>query len=126
EEILTFARVEAGQETVRNEPVAAKAVVDDAVVFVEPMAQAKGLVIKVSPIDPRMMLFSDGGKLRQILVNLLSNAVKFTDGNGGVSLRVIDDPSSWTFEVADTGIGIPAEHLERIFDPFWQVEQHTT
>jgi signal transduction histidine kinase len=73
-------------------------------------------------------MVTDPRKVRQILLNLLSNAVKFTDA-GSVALRVRAGASPAEpieFEVADTGIGIPAEHLEHIFDPFWQVEQKST
>jgi len=126
EEILSYARIEAGQESIRLEPVVVKGVVDDAVTFVEPMAHTRGLTIKVSSPDPRLMIRTDAGKLRQVLVNLLSNAVKITDKSGSVSLRCTDGNDTVTFEVADTGMGIPPEHLDRIFDPFWQVDQHAT
>ena len=70
-------------------------------------------------------LFTDAGKVRQILLNLLSNAVKFADqGEIGVRARVND--GSAEISITDTGIGIAAENLERIFEPFWQVEQSST
>jgi signal transduction histidine kinase len=64
-------------------------------------------------------------KLRQVLLNLISNAVKYTQ-SGEVSLasRAVD--GEVTFLVRDTGVGVSEEHLEKIYEPFWQVEQTTT
>jgi len=64
-------------------------------------------------------------KLRQILLNLLSNAVKFTE-QGEITLRVRRDGNGAEFYITDTGIGIASENLQRIFEPFWQVEQSST
>jgi two-component system sensor histidine kinase BaeS len=61
-----------------------------------------------------------------VLVNLLSNAVKFTDAEGSVSLRARRDGDTLELTISDTGIGIEPDHLDRIFDPFWQVEQKAT
>ena len=75
---------------------------------------------------PDLCVRADREKLRQILVNLLSNAIKFTDV-GEVGLAVSTEPDGGVrYEVWDTGIGISREHLDHIFDPFWQVEQKAT
>jgi signal transduction histidine kinase len=125
DEILLYARVESGSEAVRLEPVVAKGVVDDAVAFVAPSAIDRGLSLRAEPIDPGLMLRTDAGKLRQMLVNLLSNAVKFTT-RGDVVVRAFAREDVIVFEVRDTGIGIDREDVEHIFDPFWQVEQTPT
>ena len=91
--------------------------------MVKPLADAKGLALRVDV--PDSTLKTDGGKLRQILLNLLSNAVKFTD-RGEISLRARLNGDAAKFFIADTGIGIADENLQRIFDPFWQVEQSST
>ena len=72
-------------------------------------------------------MVTDAGKLRQALVNLLGNAVKFTD-TGGVCIRARceQDGDEVVFDVEDTGIGISTEHLPRVFDAFWQVDQAPT
>ena len=125
DEILLFARVEAGRESLRLEPVVAKGVVEDAIAFVAPTAKDRPLELRTEPIDPALMLRTDSGKLRQILVNLIANAVKFTP-RGQVTVRAFGRADSVVFEVEDTGIGVAREHLDHIFDPFWQVEQNTT
>jgi signal transduction histidine kinase len=125
DEILLYARVEAGTESVQFEHIVAKGVVDDAVAFVTPSAVERGLTLRAEPIDAALMIRTDGGKVRQMLVNLLSNAVKFT-ARGDISVRAYSRDESVVFEVRDTGIGIGRDDLEHIFDPFWQVEQTTT
>jgi signal transduction histidine kinase len=125
EEILLYARVEAGRETVRVEPVVVRGVVDDALGFVAPTAGRRDIHLGSDSIDPSLQLETDSGKLRQMLVNLLANAVKFTE-HGEVTVRAFADGDHVVFEVQDTGIGIEPGHLANIFDPFWQVEQHTT
>lgn len=123
DEILTYSRVEADKEIVRLEDERLRPIVEEAVTMVKPLADAKGLALRVDV--PDSTLKTDGGKLRQILLNLLSNAVKFTD-RGEISLRARLNGDAAEFSVADTGIGIADENLQRIFDPFWQVEQSST
>ena len=123
DEILTFSRVEAGKEVVRLEDEDLRALVEETVTMVRPMAEHKGL--KLVAEYPEGSLRTDGGKLRQILLNLLSNAVKFTD-KGQVALRGRRDENGAEFYISDTGIGIAPENLQRIFEPFWQVEQSST
>lgn len=125
EEMFLFARLDAGDEPVRNDLVAAKHVVDDVVAFMSPPAVANGLAVRTEAIDPDLTLQTDPGKLRQILVSLVSNAVKFTP-RGEIIIRVLERNDKVIFEIADTGVGIGRESLEHIFDPFWQVEQTTT
>jgi signal transduction histidine kinase len=124
DEVLTLSRIELGSEATVIAPVPVTALVDDAATMVEPQARAKGLGFVVSPVDPSLFIETDAGKLRQALVNLLGNAVKFTD-RGEVRLRVsyVPEGEVLAFDVEDTGRGIAAEHLDRIFDSFWQVEK---
>jgi signal transduction histidine kinase len=125
DEVLTLSRVEAGKESVHVEPVNVARVLDEAKSIIEPLAKQKSLEFRVIAPDAPITIQSDAGKLRQAVLNLLSNAVKFT-GRGSVTLRAFDAGDAVVFEVRDTGIGIAAEHLERIFEPFWQVEASTT
>jgi signal transduction histidine kinase len=123
EEILAFARIEAGRETLQLGPVDVAAVGREAAALVEPLVPMQGVRLVVDVPEAPIPLHSDVKKVRQILVNLLSNAVKFTSaGEVGVSVR--RDGDGVRIRVWDTGIGIAPEHLEHIFDPFWQVEQH--
>ena len=125
EQILLYARVEAGQESVDLEEVPAKELVDDAIATVAPMAQDKHLSLTSEAIEPTLTIRTDKGKLRQILINLLDNAVKFTERGGG-TVRAYARGTDVVFEVQDTGIGIAPKHLDHVFEAFWQVEQTKT
>jgi signal transduction histidine kinase len=125
DEILTFSRLEAGRETIRMEIVEVNRMIEEAAALISPLAGEKKLGFAVYPLDPPRQMRVDAGKLRQILVNLLSNAVKFTT-QGGITLTTAVESGELVVRVADTGVGIAADHAERIFEPFWQVEQKAT
>ena len=122
EEILTFSRVAAGRESVHPETLDVCALVRDVESLFEPQSQHKGLALRiVTPAEP-VILWTDATKLRQILINLLGNAMKFT-AEGHVSLVVSLEDERVHFAVEDTGPGIPDRDLERIFQPFTQLDQ---
>lgn len=121
EDILTFSRAEAGREVVQYETFELAEFIAETAAMVEPAARQKDLRFNVripAQADP---VFCDRNKLRQILLNLLSNAIKFTD-HGQVSLDVEHRDGTLRIAVADTGPGIPPEHHQRIFEPFWQAD----
>ena len=123
EDLLDYARIEAGEETVRAEPVLLADVVEQSLVLVRPIAEKKGLHIRLEAPDEPVILDTDARKVCQILVNLLANAVKFTEA-GAVVLRLgvarADGDVTVNFEVSDTGRGISLEDQGHIFEPFWQ------
>jgi PAS domain S-box-containing protein len=123
DEVLTFSRVEAGKEVVRREEVGLRSIIDEALAMIAPLADVKGLTVRAEGDDAR--LFTDARKVRQILLNLLSNAIKFTD-NGEIIVRSRAGEKTVTVSIVDDGVGIAPENQERIFDPFWQVEQRST
>ena len=125
EDILSYARIEAGRELVRIEDFGLAALLEQASVIIRPLAEKKSLEFTLSGGNARAVMRSDPQKVRQIIINLLANAVKFTTkGSVRLGARVYDDRVA--FEVADTGPGIAREHLERVFDAFWQVDQRMT
>ena len=125
EDILSFARIEAGREHVRVEDFGLAALLEQAASIVRPLAEKKSLDFTLTGHDSRALMRSDPQKVRQIIINLLANAVKFTTaGAVRLSARVCNDRVQ--FEVSDTGPGIAGEHLERVFDAFWQVDQRMT
>jgi PAS domain S-box-containing protein len=122
EEILTFSRVEAGKEPVSLEHVNASSLVRDVEEMFMPQAMRKGLTLDISVPDEALTLRTDSTKIRQILINLVGNALKFTDA-GSVTLQLSTDGEMVSFVIRDTGPGIGATDLERIFDPFTQLDQ---
>ena len=125
DEILTFARVDIGRERVRWESMSINHTLADAASLVQPMAADKKLRFVVELLDEDQAIQTDGTKLRQMLVNLLSNGIKFTD-KGEVRLGCTVESGTLAIEIADTGVGIAAENIEDVFEPFWQAEQTAT
>jgi PAS domain S-box-containing protein len=125
EDVLLFSRLEVGRETVYAEPVDLGALLRDSAALVRPLAEQKGLALRVDAPDEPLVAVTDAGKVHQIVLNLLSNAVKFTDG-GEIHAVLAPGGDDAVITVTDTGIGIAAEHQERIFDVFSQVEQAPT
>jgi signal transduction histidine kinase len=125
EEILAFTSLEEGRETVRPSEFLAEDLVRSALAVVGPLAEQKGIRLEQQFEATSVRVSSDIDKARQILVNLLGNAVKFTDG-GTVRVRLSRTHSAVRLDVEDTGIGISAEELPRLFRPFAQVDTGLT
>ncbi|HEX3534684.1 MAG TPA: HAMP domain-containing sensor histidine kinase [Gemmatimonadaceae bacterium] len=125
DEILTFARVDIGRERVRWESMSVNHTLGDAAALVEPMASAKNLKLVVTLLSEDQSIQTDGTKLRQMLVNLLSNGIKFTE-RGEVNLGCAVNNGVLEVSIADTGVGIAADNIEYVFEPFWQAEQTAT
>ena len=125
EEILTFSRLEAGEEKVEFEPVGTGEIMSQIQALMEPQALAKGIRFECLAPEVDIPMESDVKKLRQILLNLVSNAVKFTD-HGQVSVEAVLIGDDVRFSVTDTGHGIDPAHQDRIFDAFWQIENAST
>jgi signal transduction histidine kinase len=125
EEILTFSRLEANKDSLFLETVDVVALVASVKEMFEPAAAAKGLALAVSLPKEPLALETDVTKLRQILINLVGNALKFTD-EGRVEMELIVDDGLVKVHIRDTGPGIGAADIEKIFDPFTQVDQSLT
>jgi PAS domain S-box-containing protein len=128
EEILDFSKIEAGKLDLEARPFAPAAMIEEAVELMAPRAQAKGIEI-ASFIDERVptQVVGDVARLRQVILNLVGNAIKFTE-KGGVAVTVEpgNHESEILFEVRDTGIGLKAEDLARIFLDFEQADGSST
>jgi signal transduction histidine kinase len=126
-EVLNYAKLESGSVRYAAADVAVHEAVADAAALVAPQARAKGLALSVRECRADLAARADPEKLRQVVVNLLSNAIKFTD-QGGAELFVTcdDDAGTVAIRVRDTGMGIPADKLGVIFDPFVQVRADLT
>ena len=125
DEILTFTRLDAGKETLDIERLDLRSLLEQSAELIEPLAHVKHLEVKVVGPVAETMVETDATKVRQMLVNLLSNAVKFTD-EGQITLTGERCGDQLCLTVCDTGIGIAQDQQQRIFEPFWQVEQSAT
>jgi two-component system phosphate regulon sensor histidine kinase PhoR len=88
-----------------------------------PRAAEKGIVLEVQPASADLVMRGDRKLLEQVLANLVDNAVKYTEAGGRVTLRAAREDGSAVFRVADTGCGIPAADLERVFERFFRVDR---
>ncbi|HSU14179.1 ATP-binding protein [Longimicrobium sp.] len=122
DEILAFSRMEAGHEEVRTRRVDLRDVLRQVGDLLRPVARQKGLGFDLRLPPEAAIAETDPEKVMQILRNLGTNAVKFTD-EGEVRIEGVRGGTHHLVRVVDTGIGIRREHRERIFEPFWQVEQ---
>lgn len=126
EDILGYARIEAGKEDLKIDLVSAADLARDAATVVGPLAAKKGLMLRITLPKEDVTIETDARKVKQILLNLLSNAVKFTD-QGEVELILEAAPDTGVaFLVRDTGGGIAPEHLETVFQAFEQVDPSLT
>jgi heavy metal sensor kinase len=126
DQLLTLARQDAGTAPREREPVDVTGLVSAVVEDLRPLAEAKGqtLRLEVGPAQDGRVVAGDPGQLRQALVNLIDNAVKYTPEGGTIEVRVAAaDAGGVAVTVADTGEGIPAEHLPRVFDRFYRADK---
>lgn len=123
-DILDFSKVEAGQVELEEQAFELDLVVEEAVELCAPRARERGLRIGASlAADVPVWVRGDLTRLRQILVNLIGNAVKFTEaGEVSVEVRLSPEADKLSFSVRDTGIGIPSDRKERLFQAFSQVD----
>jgi signal transduction histidine kinase len=127
-DVLDLSKIEAGKLELITAPMRMRAIVEEALATIEPLAAARQIAVEIEPWPPLPAVHTDADRVRQILINLLSNAVKFTD-HGRVTLSATmagdaaaDAAHGWVeVHVADTGPGIAAENQERIFHEFEQI-----
>ncbi len=120
-DILDYAKAEAGMIRIAPQPVALVELVDQCVSMVSPRAQEAEVTV-TAQVDPALSeVIADPLRLRQILLNLLSNAIKYNNPGGSVIVRIRPDgKSDFRISVRDTGRGISPEHLEHLFQPYYQ------
>src|SRR5262249_11705173 len=129
-DILDFSKIESGRMELESHPFELASCVEDALDLLARRASEKGIELAFSCSDAPQTLRGDATRLRQVLVNLIANAVKFTD-HGEVVVAVESRPLGGDrfelhFTVRDTGIGIPADRMDRLFSAFSQVDSSTT
>ncbi len=123
-DILDFARLDSGIAELTLSTVCVGAALARAEVLITPrLAEAKLRYTRAACAD-EFFLRGNADRLQQVLLNLLTNAIKFTPAGGEITVECSGDAQSTRISVRDTGFGIPAGNLERIFEPFVQVDRH--
>jgi len=126
DDLLDINRVVRGKLKLQTGIVDMHAKVNDTLMMVESDARGKGITIAAALDAGRHYLTADGARMHQVLWNLIKNAIKFTPPGGRIEVRTWNDRDDFVLSCTDTGIGIPAEALSRIFAPFEQGSDDTT
>jgi PAS domain S-box-containing protein len=122
EELLDMSRVSAGKVLLETELVTVAAILQDAVDALRPSAESKDVHIAVDASPDIPLVAADPARLRQVFTNLLGNAVKFTDRGGRITASVRSHGTHVAIAVSDTGVGIAADFLPFVFEPFRQAD----
>ncbi|GAP63092.1 MAG: hybrid sensor histidine kinase/response regulator [Ardenticatenia bacterium] len=123
EDILDLSKIESGRMDLRLEPFDVREAINEVCVLLEDMAKNKGVELRVNLHPDLDRIVADRLRFKQIIYNLVSNGIKFTPEGGYVEVRGRRLPNGWyQFEVEDTGIGIPKEHFDTIFERFRQLD----
>jgi signal transduction histidine kinase/CheY-like chemotaxis protein len=122
-DLLDLAKIEAGRLELREESIDPESLLQHVTDLIRVRADKAGLRFAVErpPALPKRIR-GDARALRQVLLNLLGNAVKFTDAGGSAALKIVQAGNRWQFQIRDSGIGMAADQLQRIFEPFHRVE----
>jgi len=123
-DILDLSKIEAGRLDFHTEVVNLEALLEETVASIQPQAQAKSIELTVEVLKG-LEAWADRVRVHQLLLNLLSNALKFTPGGGKILVEGYELGRGVAIQVTDTGIGVPVEHRESIFEVFYQVSATT-
>ncbi len=126
DDLLDIARIRQGKILLRDDLLSLQVVLEQALEGVQALLDAQGHELSWDGVDPALRVMGDPTRLVQVVGNLLNNAAKYTPRGGRVALRggEATQPGMLLIEVADTGIGIPPDMLEQVFDRFAQVQEH--
>lgn len=122
DQLLTLSREDAGTVQQTREPVDLTALVREVVDTLRPLAEAKGLPVKLVA-DVPLPIQGDEARLRQVFFNLVDNAIKYTPPGGAIEVQTGERDGAAVVSVRDSGVGIPTEHLARVFDRFYRVDK---
>lgn len=122
-DLLSLTKLGIGQQTYEISEVDTAAIVTESVALIAPLLLPKSLACDVMACDVPVVASADPGKVNQILVNLLSNAIKCTPAGGRLTVTCAVNGDQVLLSVIDTGVGVPADKLEAIFEPFVQVKR---
>lgn len=122
-DLLDVTRIEAGRLVVKPRPITAVAVLNEVAEDFSPLAREQEVELQFVHPPADLCAIADRDRLRQVFSNLVGNALKFTPRGGRITISASEVGEGVRFEVADTGQGIPAEQLARVFDRFWQASR---
>lgn len=124
EDLLDISRIESGKTSLITEPTSIAQILDYATHIIATEAESKRITI-THDYTPNTLPFLalDNDRITQVFVNLLANAVKFTPPDGSITIRITHDKEHLSVSIADTGVGIPASDVPRLFEKFYRAKQ---
>lgn len=125
-QILEFSRLRAGEVLYRKEPADVTALIRGAVTKLKPLMDAKEISLDFETSKGLPALNLEKNKFRDAILNLINNAINFTPEGGKITVRCIKSDEDVRIKISDTGVGIPEEHLNKVFNPFYQVQDPLT
>lgn len=121
DDLLDLSRIEAGFYRVDRQPLHVAGLINQARLAYSGVAASKGVTLSINDTKDLPLVFADPLRIAQVLSNLIENAIKFTPQDGSVILSGREDGNQVELIVSDTGIGIPSEEVDKIFDRFYQI-----
>ena len=123
-DVLDMSKIEAGRMDLILGEYVVDAAIREVVTVVKSLAGRKGIELSVVVQPEDLVVYADKGKFKQVIYNLLSNAIKFTPDNGSVFVdaKILGEHSDLLVTVTDSGVGIPAEHIDKIWTEFYMIQ----
>lgn len=121
-DLIDISMIESGEMRMSFRYFSVKEYFEGIITEMKPLADEKGIQLKLEPVGDKLQLFGDKNKLKQVFVNLLTNAIKYTE-SGSVTILVREEENASRVVIKDTGIGIPEEDIPRIFERFFRVDK---
>jgi signal transduction histidine kinase/HAMP domain-containing protein len=126
-DVLDMAKIESGRMNLNLETFEVREILEEVASITSPLASEKNIALFITPdSDPEVEIYADHTRIRQVMINLVNNAIKFTEGGKIAISAVRQEGEKVLITVADTGLGIPPDKLEAVFDEFIQVDTSST
>jgi len=126
ENLSSVDNVQSGAARIRNNKMSMSKIAEDIILVFQDEAKSRNITLKLEVDAADHEINADSVKINIAMSNLVKNAIQFTDNGGTVTIKISEDTGYYKTEIIDTGIGIPARDLPKLFDRFYQVEEHLT
>ncbi len=123
EELLDFSRMESGRMTVLSNPLNITMLLTESADMYKELARQQGIELVLTPPAEQLEVLGDTNRLKQVFINIIDNAVKYTESGGQVLINQIHEEACVRISVTDTGVGIPAQDIDRIKEKFYKANK---
>jgi signal transduction histidine kinase len=123
EELLDFSRMQTGRLTVVSQPFNISSLLEESVSMYAELSKKQGIELIFTPPAEEIEVMGDMNRIKQVFINIIDNAVKYTESGGQVLINQIKEEACVRIEVSDTGVGIPAQDLDRVKEKFYKANK---